>query len=300
MIRRRSLSKSEKTEFAKKIPYGRDEMGMNVCYPVVGPCSNAEIMAMGGDFEANLRTLRDIGFEAVELMIGDPARIDVKRLRAQLDACGMKIAVVGVTPMVVETGLVLAHADANVRDRALSQAFAVVEFAAEFEAPFCIGRFRGNVEPDSSDNNRERACGAFRRICDRARELGTRVFIEPQGEASGNYINTVSDGLKWIETVGADNMSLILDLFHMSNNEPSVFGSIQRAANAGRIGFVHTCDSKRMMMGFGDHPVREFIGAILATGFDGYFSVEIKQRPDSKTAARMSFDFFNYLQKVVF
>ena len=275
-------------------------MEMNVCYPIVGPCSNAKIMAMGGDFEANLNTLRDIGFEAVELMIGDPSRIDVKRLRTRLGESGMKIAAVGVTPLVVEEGLVLAHREADVRARALSRALAVVEFAAEFGAPFCIGSFRGNVEPDSSDNNRERASEAFRRICDKARQFSTHVFIEPQGEANGNYINTVNDALEWVKAVGADNMYLILDLFHMANNEPSVFASIGRAAAAGRIGLVHTCDSKRLMMGFGDHPVREFIGAILAAGYNGYFSVEIKQRPDSRTAARMSFDFFDYLQKVVF
>jgi sugar phosphate isomerase/epimerase len=231
-------------------------------------------------------------------MVKNTKDIDVPFLQALLNKNNMSIAAVGVTPLVAETGLVLASPKKEVREEALFKAFDVIEFASKFNAPFCVGRFRGNINPESSDNSIEVAAETYRKLCLKADEFGIEVFFEPQGVASGNYLNTVREGLEWINKVGCENLRLILDLYHLSNNEQSVFFSIQRAL--GKIGFIHTCDAKRLMMGFGGLPVREFIGAVLATGFKGYFSVEINQEPDQETAALMSYHFFNYLQKTIF
>jgi sugar phosphate isomerase/epimerase len=256
------------------------------------------LMAMVGDFESNLKFLGHLGFTGIELLVNDTENIDISYLKALLKENNLKIAAVSVTPLVIETGLVLASPDREVRKEALSKAFEVIKFASKFDAPFCIGRFKGNIDQKSSDNDYEATAETYRKICLKAAESGTEVFFEPQGAAGGNYLNTVREGLEWVNKVGCGNLHLILDLYHLSNNEQSIFFSIQRAL--GKIGFIHTCDSKRLMMGFGDLPVREFIGAILATGFKGYFSVEVKQEPDQETAAFMSYQFFNYLQKIIF
>ncbi len=269
---------------------------MKLCFPVMSAESDAVGMAMSGDFETNLRTLHEIGFTGIELMIRDAERVDIAQLREQLNRYNLTLAAVGVTPMVVKDKLTLANPSADIRNEALRRGIAAVQLAGAFGAPFCIGSFRGSID-SSGENNRETAMQAFTVLCRQAAQLGIEVLFEPQGAANGNYLNTIGEGLLWIKAVNEKNLRMILDLFHMDANERSIFEALQKASD--KIGLIHTCDSKRLMMGFGDLPVRDFVAAVLATGYDGFFSTEVKQLPDCAGAARVSFAYFDYLQRVV-
>ena len=270
---------------------------MKLCFPVVYPCSDVRIMAMNGDFEHNLSILHQIGYQGIELMIRNAHEISVNYLREKLAHYELELAAIGVTPMVVEDKLTLASAKSSVRKRALERALATVDLAAEFNAPFCIGSFRGFVDKVDDNNNRKCAMNTIRGICKYAESKDISVLIEPQGVASGNYINAIDEGIECIDWIGCSNLKLVLDIFHIAANEYSILESLQKSE--GKFGLIHICDSERYMMGFGDIKIRDFIIALHEMGYGGYISTEVRQSPDSETVARMSYQYFDYLQRVV-
>lgn len=270
---------------------------MKICYPITGPESQMISMAMGGDFGKGLQILRQIGYQGIELMIRDPKMINVDALYKMLKQNKLEIAAIGVTPMVIQDGLTLANNNKDIRSEAMKRAIDTVNLASYFNAPFCIGSFRGFVDKENKDNNLDIALDTFKSICKYALSKNVDVLIEPQGFANGNYINTLDQGLLWIDRVNYNNLYLILDFFHIAKDEIPMFKNIGKTKNKYKL--VHTCDSNRLLMGHGSIPIADFISMLLSQEYDGYFSVEIKQLPDCVTAAKMAFSYFDYLQKVV-
>jgi len=270
---------------------------MKLCYPITGPESGDITMAMGGDFEKGLQTLHQIGFHGIELMIRDPDKVNIKDLRRLLSKYGLVLAAVGVTPMVLQDKLTLSHSKKEMREEAIKRALSAIKLASEFGAPFCIGSFRGFINEEDENNNLENAKSSFRKICDFAQKINTEILLEPQGLKNSNYINTIDEGLDWIEQVGYNNLRLILDFFQIADNEVFIFRNILKTIE--KVGLIHVSDSKRLLMGFGDIQVKEFISMLLSMGYEGFFSTEIIQIPDSATAAQMSFSYYEYLQKII-
>jgi hypothetical protein len=92
-------------------------------------------------------------------------------------------------------------------------------------------------------------------------------------------------------------MTLTMDIFHLYINESS-FQKHLAARRANR--FVHVSDAKRFMMGNALFPCRGTCFGNRRHGNDGWYSPEVLQLPDEKTAAQMSFLFFDYLRRVNF
>lgn len=270
---------------------------MKLCYPITGPESESISMAMGGDFDTSLRALHKIGYQGIELMIRDAKRIDTNILKKQLKANKLEIAAVGVAPMVLQDKFTIAHKIKRNRDKAMERAIDAIDLASNFNAPFCIGSFRGFIDEKDENNDIGKALKSFQLICNYAKKKNVSVLMEPQSTANGNYINTLEQGLHWIDQVNCENLFLILDFFHIAGNEISMFKNIEKIKNKFKL--VHVCDNKRLMMGYGNLPIVDFIAALIAQGYEGYFSTEIKQLPDPFTAAKMTFAYFDYLQKVI-
>ena len=65
---------------------------------------------------------------------------------------------------------------------------------------------------------------SFLSVCSRiGRQYAITTAIEPLNSTETNQINTLSDGVRLIDTLGADNIRLLPDLFHMAmeGEEPS-------------------------------------------------------------------------------
>jgi 4-hydroxyphenylpyruvate dioxygenase len=130
----------------------------------------------------------------------------------------------------------------------------------------------------------DRAANDLRELGERAKKRGLRVGYEAL--AWGKYINDHRDAWEIVRRTGHPNVGLILDSFHTLARKIDV-NSI-RAIPHDKIFIVQLADAPliemdllywsrhfRNMPGEGDLPVKEFVRAIAATGYDGYLSLEI-------------------------
>ncbi len=130
----------------------------------------------------------------------------------------------------------------------------------------------------------DRAAEDLAALGDVAREHGVRIGYEAL--AWGRYVNDHRDAWEIVRRADHPQVGLILDSFHsLSRGIDS--GSI-RSIPKDKIAIVQMADAPRLdldllswsrhyrnMPGQGDLPVADFMAAVEATGYDGYYSLEI-------------------------
>ena len=134
----------------------------------------------------------------------------------------------------------------------------------------------------SEDLARQFAVQAMKEVAPAAEAAGIKLALEPISARYPGYsfLHSIPDALCIIDAVGSPNLGIVFDLDHL-HESPDLFADIQRAA--GRIFCVHLDDMPaqpapgldRRPLGAGIIPVKEILHAIHATGYDGYYDVEL-------------------------
>ncbi len=117
---------------------------------------------------------------------------------------------------------------------------------------------------------------AIARLIDRAakaaRDLNMRLGIEPCNRYETHLLNTARQGAEMIERVGADNVFIHLDTYHMNIEEVSM---AEGFADAGEhLGYVHLSESNRGVPGRGTLDWTGTFEGLKAVGFDGIMTLE--------------------------
>ena len=140
-----------------------------------------------------------------------------------------------------------------------------------------VGSFHRTV-----DQARDIVVAALRELAPVAGAAGVRLAIEPIHERYPGYtfLHTISDVLKVIEAVGSPHVGLFFDTDHLWQSK-DLLRDIERAGPL--IYGVHINDMPavpgpgidRRLLGQGVIPLHEILSAIEATGYRGYYDVEI-------------------------
>ncbi len=239
-------------------------------------------LAYRGHWEQNLAKIRGFGYDGVELAVRDPRLLDGSLLTSLLALHHLVVPAVGTGQAYGEEGLSFTDPDENVRRRAAERIGTHVDLAGGLGAAVIIGLVRGRRGPDVSEELAQGWLVEALRAC-AARNPAVRLAIEPINRYETNLINTVASGLKLVERVGAENVGLLLDAFHMNIEEPSIAASITCCAD--RLFHFHIADSNRWHAGAGHTDFRPILDALDRISYRGFLSAEILPLPDPDTAA---------------
>ena len=114
-----------------------------------------------------------------------------------------------------------------------------------------------------------------------------RLGIEPVITWQSDYMNSIDRALELIELVDHPKLGVYPDNFHLWHNaewdSAPVLEQIERAGS--RIVGVHVNDGvrgseDRYVPGEGEMPVAEFVAAVEATGYRGFYDVEYMYDPE--------------------
>ena len=133
------------------------------------------------------------------------------------------------------------------------------------------------------------------RIGEAAARQKVTVVVEPQNPDSINNLNTIGETLNWLSELKNPQVHLLADTFHMEYTEENTAESIIRAgavSAGGDIGFFHVADTQRQIPGKGEIDFTSVFSAIKDISYQGFISPEIRQMPDSESAARACAEFF--------
>ncbi len=210
---------------------------------------------------AKAQRMAAIGLDGVELF-GDTS-LDPRTARQIL--IDHQLAVLSLTPDNVD----LCHPDARVHRPALDYYFRLVDFAADVGTPIigCHGLV-GRVRAVSSYADEwDRMVAAVREIASRAAERHLRVAVELLNRYEAHLLNRAEEGVRFVREIGASNVGLLLDAYHMNVEEADLPRAIVDANS--RLFLFHAADSNRQAVGRGHIDFRGIADALRATGYGG-------------------------------
>jgi sugar phosphate isomerase/epimerase len=253
-----------------------------------------QAVAFKGDFEANVAKIGGWGYDGVELAIRDPGLVDADELLRVVSAHGLQVPAIGTGQAWGEEGLSYTDPDPDVRAAAIARTISHVPFAARTGAVIIIGLLRGIVKPGVDHAQAmDWLVEALQQCCARARPHGVRLALEPINRYETTLINNLAQGLELLERVGADNMGLMPDTFHMNIEDAVIEDSLRACGD--RIFHVHVADSNRWYPGAGHLDFRSILDTLYATGYQGYVSGEFMPLPDADTSAQESIAYLRAL-----
>jgi sugar phosphate isomerase/epimerase len=184
------------------------------------------------------------GGDGLELY-GDLAANPPGKVNAALRESGLKV--LSLTPENVD----LAHPDPQVRQEALQYYHKLLDLAFEVGKPVvcchgAVGRIRAISTYEEEMNL---FVNGVQRIAERAREGGLRIAMEVLNRYEAHLLNTAQEALGFVQRVGADNVGLLLDCFHMNIEEADLRSAMLLAGQ--RLFLFHAADSNRQAVGRG-------------------------------------------------
>jgi D-psicose/D-tagatose/L-ribulose 3-epimerase len=173
----------------------------------------------------------------------------------------------------------LASESAGERALAAAQIGEILEAVAFMGGTLVCGAFyapwKGTLPAGTTDKrpHLERSARAMREICRRAADLGIQINLEILNRYENYLLNTVAEGLEYLEAAGCGNLGLLLDTFHMNIEEETLPGAIRAAG--GKLGHFHIGEANRDVPGPGGHiPWPEVFAALGDVGYAGIIEFE--------------------------
>lgn len=267
---------------------------MHTALVIAGPdVAEGPLALLSGSFDEKVAKAADLGCDGVELMVRDPADIDVDTLTRTLDRVGLTVPQIVTGELYGADGLCLVTADETIHQRAVARSQAIIDLAAHLGAIVNVGRLRGRLA-FLGDVAEPRAIALERlaAVADYAAARGVRLALEPLNRYETDFIFNAHDGRAFVEDLGRDNVGLMLDVFHMNIEDASIAGGLRHAGD--RLWHVHIADSNRLAPGRGHLDLDGVVRTLVEMGYDGTLSGEMLPLPDPDTAARETMDFLRH------
>ncbi len=258
------------------------------------------------DVLADIRVAREAGYAGIEI-IGS-------KLYAYLDGGGNEgdvLKALGEFP-VVGVGYVqdIERQASDAREALLAECERMCAVAARLGSPLVqlltgpidaglgleapVG-YRGLMQMPWSEL-RSQAAANLAELASIGARHGVSFYLEP---LSWTRIHTLEHGRELIDTAGCDNVRLLIDFWHCftSGTTPDDIAKLDRDLIAG----IHYCDSlhgdrsshadRDVWTGGGLIPQKEWVDAVVGTGFEGWWACELFSERhwelDARTTARL-------------
>jgi D-psicose/D-tagatose/L-ribulose 3-epimerase len=221
-----------------------------------------------------IKKVREMGFDIIEICIEDPAIIDVSRINEALKENDLKATICGAFGPDRDAS----SDDRNIRANAVKYLEACIDAARGLGAPFVAGPMYSAVgktrllSPDERAKQWSLAVETLKPVADYAGQRGVQLAIEPLNRFETDFINTVEQGLDLVGRVGATNVGLLVDTFHMNIEEKDIPAAIRKAGS--KVFHFHSCENDRGTPGAGHVEWKEVVSALREINYQGPVVIE--------------------------
>ncbi len=234
----------------------------------------------GVEDETLLRRIREIGYEAVELISQD--RFEMARDQ------GLAIA-----SHIAHKSITVGLNDPREHDRIEAEIDQSLALAVQYQIPNLIV-FSGNRRDGLSDaQGVEEAARGLRRVAGAAEEVGVTLLLEllnSRVDHAGYQCDRSEWGISVCEMVGSPRVKLLYDIYHMQVMEGDIIARIQQHHRY--FGHYHTAGvpGRHDLDAAQELNYPGIVRAIAETGYGGYLGHEFIPKGDTISALQAAYD----------
>ncbi len=163
-----------------------------------------------------------------------------------------------------------------VRDGALEWYKRLFDVMAQLDSHLVGGALYSYWPVDFSTVNKpedwKRSVEGMQILAPHAKQYDINLGMEVLNRFENHILNVAEEGVAFVKEVGADNVKVMLDTFHMNIEEDSIGDAIRTAGKY--LGHFHTGERNRKVPGKGHTPWKEIGEALRDIGYDGHVTME--------------------------
>jgi len=232
--------------------------------------------------EPQIEKLKEYGIGLMEIPLLRPSEIDTKAARAFAGRHGVELV-----PSLGLPGTIDVVDQPQDGLDFLEPAFRVCAEIGGFGLAGVtygtIGKTTGRAPTQSEIDG---VCRFLERAAKGARAHGIRLGIEPCNRYETHLINTGKDAARIVERIGADNIFIHLDTYHMHIEEESFASGFEAAAPF--LGYIHVSEANRGVPGRGMLNWTACMKAIAEIGYGGPITLESMNHVDADIAGGLA------------
>jgi len=137
-----------------------------------------------------------------------------------------------------------------------------------------FGQWLGSL-PEDADSREpfvDRSVESLTKVMEFVGQCDVTFCVEPVNRFESYVINTAAEAVEYVKQIGAPNLKILLDTFHMNIEEDSIRESILTCGDL--LHHLHLGEPNRRAPGRGRFPWDEFCGALKEIDYKGTMSME--------------------------
>ncbi len=213
----------------------------------------------------------DVGFDLIEVPALDPASIDTDFTAKQLLKAG--IGATSSLGLTADTDISSNDREKEKRgeERLLSALSVIRDIGATHMCGILESAFQKYAVPTTAEGVK-RSCEILARVAEKAAVNNITLGLEVVNRYESNVLNTASQAVEMCKRIGAPNVKVHLDVYHMNIEESDMAQAI--IDTGPYIGYFHTGDSHRGYMGSGTIDLAGAFRALVKADYQGPITFE--------------------------
>jgi D-psicose/D-tagatose/L-ribulose 3-epimerase len=224
-----------------------------------------------GEIDRAVSSTAEVGYDFIEVPLLDPFSTDVAYTRASLDKAGLGMS----ASLGLDETTDISSADLAIvarGEKLLNQALAVVRDLGGTDLCGVIHSAMMKYMAPKTEREVENSVSVLRRLAEKADAAGVNLHLEVVNRYESNLLNTGAQAVEMIGRIGAPNLRVHLDTYHMNIEEGFVAKAIE---DCGRhLGYFHVGESHRGYLGTGTIDFDAAFRALARIGFAGPIAFE--------------------------
>lgn len=217
--------------------------------------------------ETTAQEIAELGYDGVELL----SNLQTYSARDSKNILGdLGLEIFSLTPMDAD----ISHPDETIRQAGIDYFYRLIDFAGELDGPLisCHGLVQ-RIRPIATlAEEYNLLVDSMQKITARAGQVQRRIVFEVLNRYEAHQINNHQQAIQLVTDVGADNLGVLLDAYHMNIEEANPANAIETTGE--QLWLYHTADSNREAIGRGHTDMAAQFEALRTIGYDGAVIVE--------------------------
>jgi D-psicose/D-tagatose/L-ribulose 3-epimerase len=218
-----------------------------------------------------IKKAKNIGYTTIELFVQKLSLQEVSTMKKLLTEHNLDCISCVILP---EDADITSH-DKKVREHGINLLKRCIRITAELNGELLTGVIYapwGKVMSESPKDDWYRSATSLRHVYEYASQFGIKMAVEPINHYRTYLINTCEDAIKFLESVGKENLGIHLDTYHMNIEERDFYSPVIAAGK--RLYHIHCSESNRGILGTGRVNWDEFFQALSEISYQGCLGFE--------------------------